>query len=247
MRCEVAIAAGIVATLLALDATTAMADEPPPAEPNPLARDYVDIGLHGGPAWRGNVVDSRYSPFGVSAGATIDVGRAPYWGGIYSEVAQFDGQNGFVDPATNLPPRVRAISAGARAKLAIRLTPRLYLFPSLGAGFGRLDYSSGHYVISGGSNYCNCNTAAFDGFSVTGDATFAYVWRFGAVTFQPLRLTGLMFLSNQNAPHPAGYGYGVSPNGAVLAAAIGVSVDPAAMVLAIWDAVSALTPHGGKM
>ncbi len=52
--------------------------------------------------------------------------------------------------------------------------------------------------------------------------------------------SSFMFESNRNPQYPAGYDYGISRNGVMLAAAIGVSVDPAAMVLAVWDAVRSL-------
>jgi hypothetical protein len=68
-----------------------------------------------------------------------------------------------------------------------------------------------------------------------------HVWRFGAVVLQPLRVNSFMFESNRNPPYPAGYDYGISRNGAILATAIGVSVDPAAMVLALWDTVESLS------
>jgi len=245
VRIGIALAAGIVSAALAVEAADAMAADAPPGEANPLARDYVDIGLRGGPAWRGNTVDGRYSQFGPVLGLTIDIGRAPFWGGIYADIAQFDARAGAVDPKTGEPFTVRAISAGWRAKVAIRLAPRLYLFPALGAGVGHESYSSGHHATSG-PNVCNCNTAGFDGFSVTGEATFAYVWRFGAVTLQPLRVTGFMFESNRSVANPPGYDYGVARNSVMLAAAIGVSVDPAAMVLAVWDAVVALIPRPDK-
>jgi hypothetical protein len=240
----VRVAIAIAAAAFTATATAAAAD-PPAAEPNPLARDYVDIGLHVGPAWRGNVADGRYDPFGWSAGATIDIGRAPYWGGVYSDVAIFDARAGTVDPKTNDPPEVTVISAGWRAKVAVRLTPRIFLFPALGAGFGHVGYSSGHRVVSGIGSVCNCNTAGFDGFSATGEATFAYVWRYGAVTFQPLRVSTFLGMSNRSVAVPAGYDYGVAHSGVLLAAAVGVSVDPAAMVLAIRDAIVAIIPHGG--
>lgn len=229
-----------VAAAIAADAAIAAAGEtPPPGEPNPLARDYVDIGLRGGPAWRGNSADDRYSQFGWVLGMTIDIGRAPFWGGVYADIAQFDARAGVLDPASGQPPGVNAISAGWRAKTAVRLGPRLYLFPALGAGFGQQNYSSGHRM----SGVCYCNTATFNGFSVTGEATFAYVWRFGAVTFQPLRATGFMFMSDRSPANPPGYDYGIARHSVMLAATIGVSVDPAAMVLAVWDAARAVVPH----
>jgi hypothetical protein len=239
------IAVAIVTTALGVTTTaaTAAADTPAPG-PNPLARDYVDIGIHFGPAWRANIADGRYAPFGLGGGVTIDIGRAPYWGGIYSDVAIFTARDGVVDPKTNDPPEVSVISAGWRAKIAIRLTPRIYLFPALGAGFGHVGYASGHWVASGVGAICNCNSAAFDGFSAMGEATFAYVWRYGAVTFQPLRVNTFLGMSNRSAAVPAGYDYGVAHNGLLLAATIGVSVDPAAMVLALRDAIVALIPRG---
>ena len=243
MRVAVGIAAGITAAVLALEAATATAGEPPPGEPNPLARDYVDIGLRGGPAWRGNAADSRYAPVGWGLGMTIDIGRAPFWGGVYADVAIFDARSGIVDPATNQPPEVLALSAGWRAKIAVRLAARLYLFPALGAGFGQENYRSGHYERGNPPGVCNCNTAAFDGFSITGEATFAYVWRFGAITLQPLRATGFMFMSNRSPANPVGYDYGIPRYSVMFAATIGVSVDPAAMVLAIWDAARSLVPR----
>jgi hypothetical protein len=50
-------------------------------------------------------------------------------------------------------------------------------------------------------------------------------------------------MSNGSVAVPPGYDYGVAHNSLLLAAAIGVSVDPAAMVLAIWDAVVAIIPR----
>ncbi len=225
--------------LLTLGFGAAAAAAAPAPEPNPLARDYVDIGIHSGIAWRGNVADSRYAPFGFNLGVTIDIGRAPYWGGIYADLADFGGRDGVVDPITDRSPQVIAISAGWRAKVAIRLAPHLYLFPALGAGFGRLEYDSS-VVLPGPLYRVRSNNATFNGFSVTADATFAYVWRFGAVTLQPLRVSSFMFESNRHPPYPAGYDYGISRNSAILTAAIGVSADPAAMVLAVWDAVKSL-------
>ena len=146
------------------------------------------------------------------------------------------------NPVTNSAPAIWAISAGWRAKIAIRLAPRLYLFPSLGAGFGRLEYHSSA-VLPGPVYRSISNNAAFDGLNVTAEATFAYVWRFGAVTFQPLRVTGFMFESDRSAAHPAGYNYGIARNSVMFAAAIGVSVDPAAMVLAAWDAAKSVVPR----
>src|SRR4051794_35448180 len=76
---------------LALRAAPAAAADGAAPQQNPLAPDYVDIGIHGGIAWRGNVADSRYAPFGFNLGATIDVGRAPFWGGIYADVVELSG------------------------------------------------------------------------------------------------------------------------------------------------------------
>src|SRR4051812_28977244 len=238
----VRIGIAVAAAALALRAAPAAAVDTAAPEPNPLARDYVDMGLHGGVAWRGNVADGRYDPFGVNLGVTIDVGRAPFWGGIYSEGALFNARGSAVDPVTNSAPEIRAISAGWRGKVAIRLAPRLYLFPSLGAGFGRVEYRSSAALPGPGYRFIS-NNAAFDGFSVTGEATFAYVWRFGAVTVQPLRVTGFMFESDRNPAHPAGYDYGIARNSVMFAAAIGVSVDPAAMVLAVWDTAKSVVPR----
>lgn len=238
MRIGIAVAAAA----FALRAVPAAAVDTAAPEQNPLARDYVDIGLHGGVAWRGNVADSRYDPFGLNLGVTIDVGRAPFWGGIYSEGAIFNARGSVVDPVTNSAPQIWAISAGWRGKVAIRLAPRLYLFPSLGAGVGRVEYHSSA-VVPGPFYRAISNNAAFDGFSVTGEATFAYVWRFGAVTVQPLRVSGFMFESDRSPAHPAGYDYGIARNSVMFAAAIGVSVDPAAMVLAVWDAAKSVVPR----
>ena len=232
----------VAAATFALRAAPAAAVDTAAPEPNPLARDYVDVGIHGGVAWRGNVADSRYDPFGLNLGATIDIGRAPFWGGIYSDAAIFNARGSAVDPTTNSAPEVWAISAGWRGKVAIRLAPRLYLFPSLGAGFGRVEYHSSA-VVPGPFYRVISNNAAFDGFSVTGEATFAYVWRFGALTVQPLRVTGFMFESDRNAAHPAGYDYGIARNSVMFAAAVGVSLDPAAMVLAVWDAAKSVVPR----
>jgi hypothetical protein len=237
-----ALALTSAALTAALRVAPAAAADAPGAEPNPLARDYVDIGLHAGIAWRGNVADSRYDPFGFNFGVTIDFGRAPFWGGIYADGGDFGARSGVVDPSTNDSPRIWTVSAGWRGKVAIRLTSRWFLFPSLGAGIGRIEYHSSE-VIPGPFYRVRTNNAAFDGFSVTGDATFAYVWRFGAVTFQPLRVTSFMFEHDRGVPYPAGYDYGISRNSVMLAAAIGVSVDPAAMVLALWDAAKSLIPR----
>jgi hypothetical protein len=238
----VRIAVVVAAAAFALRGAPAAAGDTPAPEPNPLARDYVDVGLHGGVAWRGNLADSRYDPFGLNLGVTIDIGRAPFWGGIYSEGAIFNARGGVVDPTTNTAPEVWAISAGWRGKVAIRLAPRLYLFPSLGAGFGHVEYHS-NAVLPGPFYRAISNNAAFNGFSVTGEATIAYVWRFGAVTLQPVRVSGFMFESDRSPAHPTGYDYGIARNSVMFAAAIGVSVDPAAMVLAIWDAAKSVVPR----
>jgi hypothetical protein len=51
----VRIGIAVAAAALALRAAPAAAVDTAVPEPNPLARDYVDIGLHGGVAWCGNV------------------------------------------------------------------------------------------------------------------------------------------------------------------------------------------------
>jgi hypothetical protein len=52
-----------------------------------------------------------------------------------------------------------------------------------------------------------------------------------------------MFESDRSPAHPAGYDYGIARNSVMFAAAIGVSVDPAAMVLAVWDAAKSVVPR----
>ena len=217
-------------------ATPALADGAPPATSgaNRLALDYVDVGVHGGPVWRGNLGDERFSALGVGVGLTIDIGRAPYWLGIYSDVAIINANDGVVDPTNNERPRLEAISAGWRAKVAVRLSPNLYLFPSLGAGFGQLDYASGDCQLP----RMNCNDAKFNGLAIQADATLAYTWRFGALSLVPIRTTAFLFehRASPMSPNPPGYSYGVPGSALLLGASVGLSLDLCAMAIGIWSA-----------
>ncbi|HLK88540.1 MAG TPA: hypothetical protein VKZ18_01525 [Polyangia bacterium] len=212
----------------------------PAASADPQALDYVDYGIHVGPVWRGSLGDDRFSPVGYGFGMTFDIGRAPYWLGAYADASFLRTKDGFVDPISGEGVDLWAISAGWRAKVAVRLAPRLYLFPSLGAGFGYVYYRSGAcpYVTLGYVKG-NCHDADFHGFGVQGSATFAYTWRFVAVTLEPLRVSGYLF-EHRTAPltpNPPGYDYGVARNSVALAASVGLSLDLSAMALAIWSAV----------
>jgi hypothetical protein len=71
----------------------------PAVIPNPLARVYVDLGVHFGPAWHGTTVDSRYSAVGVGGGMTLDIGRPPFWGGVHADVGMFKHPFAFNPPA----------------------------------------------------------------------------------------------------------------------------------------------------
>jgi hypothetical protein len=212
----------------------------PPAAPGTtgadrLALDYVDVGIHGGPAWRGNLGDQRFSALGVGLGLTIDIGRAPYWLGIYSDVAIINAKDGVVDPTNNERPGLEAISAGGRAKVAVRLSPNIYLFPSLGAGFGQVDYFSGDCPLP----HMNCNDAKFNGLALQADATLAYTWRFAALTLVPMRTTAFLFehRASPMSPNPPGYSYGVPGSALLLGASVGLSLDLSAMAIGIWSAL----------
>jgi hypothetical protein len=230
------------ALLAAAPAHAQVAAAAPTASTDPLALDYVDYGIHVGPAWRGGLGDSRFSPVGWGFGMTFDIGRAPYWLGAYADANFFSTKDGFVDPVSGEGADLWAVNAGWRAKLAVRVAPRLYLFPSVGAGFGQVFYRSGacYYVILG---YIpgNCHDADFHGFGVQGNATFAYTWRFVALTLEPIRVSAFLFehRTAPQVPYPAGYDYGVPRNSVTFAASAGVSVDLSAMAIAIWTAAKA--------
>ena len=88
---------------------------------SPLARDYVDMEAYVGVAWLGTAADDRWVGVGPSFGGAIDIGRAPYWGGIYAIVANFHPKSGVVDPSTGTTPNLVTTSAGWRGKAAVHL------------------------------------------------------------------------------------------------------------------------------
>lgn len=212
----------------------------PPVSADPLALDYVEYGIHAGPVWRGSLGDDRFAPVGFGFGMTFDIGRAPFWLGAYADGSFFSTKDGFVDPVSGEGADLWAVSAGWRAKVAVRLAPRLYLFPSLGAGFGYVYYRSGScpYVTLG---YVpgNCHDADFHGLGVQGNATFAYTWRFVAVTLEPLRVSSYLFehRTAPQTPYPPGYDYGVPRNSVAFAASAGLTIDLSALALALWSAL----------
>jgi hypothetical protein len=207
-----------------------------PAVDNPLARDYVDLGLHFGPAWRGSVVDSRYSAVGYGLGMDLDIGRAPFWGGAYADVGVFSAKSGVRDPVNNDRPTVVLTSAGWRGKAAVRLSPRLFLMPALGAGFGVVDYQSG---ACGRYTKGDCHDVRHAGLGIQATATFVYTWRFTAVTFEPLQFDAFLFERQTSSVGVPGSGesLGVSRHGVAVASFLGFSLDLSAMVLGIRDSI----------
>jgi hypothetical protein len=228
----------------------AVADNTPPSTvslptevPSPLASDYVDVGLHAGPAWRGNAVDSRYSAFGYGLGMTLDIGRAPYWGGVYVDVGILNSKAGVVDPANNEKPSIILTSGGYHGKVAIRLSPRLYFMPAVGVGVGISDYRSGQCLKHVKEN---CHDVRYIGLGVQADATFIYMWRFAALTVEPLRISASLFERQSDSVMGAvgtapGDTLGLARNGVSLGAAVGFSLDLSAMVLAMRDGVVGVT------
>ena len=183
--------AGLCLATLTSRATAAPAT-PADAGPgnDPLRRNYVDLGINGGPTWLGSVGDGRWSPVGIGFGTRLSVGRAPYWGCVYVDVGFFSARDGVVDPRNNERPDLVTTSAGWCGKVAIRLTPRLYLFPMVGAGFGVLDYSAG---FTGRHSPQDLIQARVLGLGVQAEATLVYRWRFAALTLQPIRATAYLF------------------------------------------------------
>jgi hypothetical protein len=223
---------------VAADDGAAVVASSPAAIPNPLDRDYVDLGLHFGPAFHGTVVDSRYSAVGYGGGMTLDIGRPPYWGGVYADVGMFSGKSGVVDPLNNERPKLGLTSAGWRGKAAIRLSPRLFVMPALGVGFGLVDYLSG---ACGRYTKGNCHNARTIGLGIQATASFVYAWRFVAVTFEPLQVNSFLFerrsMSVVNALPDAGVDLGLSRHGVAFASSLGISLDLSAMVLGIRDSI----------
>jgi opacity protein-like surface antigen len=213
---------------------------PPPPNGDPLAPDYVDYGIHLGPAWRGSLGDGRFSSVGFGFGMTLDIGRAPFWLGAYADASFFPTKGGFVDPVSGEGASLDVISAGWRARVAVRIAPRLVLYPSLGAGFGWVSYSSGT-CSPGILGYQpgNCHDADFHGLGIQANATLAYTWRFVALTLEPFRVSAFLFEHRDGplTPYPPGYDYGVARNSVAFAASAGVSLDLSAMALALWSAV----------
>ena len=166
------------------------------------------------------------------------MGRAPYWGCVYVDIAFFSARDGVVDPVNNERPHVLTTSAGWCGKIAIRLTPRLYLFPMVGGGFGVLDYTSGS---SGPHTAQDLNEARATGLGLQAEATLVYKWRFGALTLQPIRATAFLFegLNEHNYVSASGNGsaFGLNRHGISLGASVGLSVDLSAMALAIYDSI----------
>ena len=208
---------------------------------DPLRRNYVDLGINGGPTWLGNVGDGRWSPVGISLGTRLSVGRAPYWGCVYVDAAFFSARDGVVNPVNNERPSLLTTSAGWCGKVAIRLAPRLYLFPMVGAGFGVLDYSSGY---RGRYTPQDQIEARLLGLGIQAEATLVYRWRFGALTLQPIRATAYLFehLDTYDNVSASGSGsaFGLARHGLSLGASIGLSVNLSAITLAIYDSARAL-------
>jgi hypothetical protein len=217
-------------------ASAAAADAGPGDDP--LKRNYVDLEIHAGPTWIGNVGDQRWSPTGLGFGTRISVGRAPYWGCVYVDVSLISARPGVVDPVNNEHPDLVMTSAGWCGKVAVRLTQRLYLFPMLGAGFAVLDYRSGS---SGRNSAQDENEARLIGVGIQAEATLEYKWRYGALTLQPIRATAYLFehLTERNFFDTSGNGsvYGLARHGISLGASIGLSVDLSGITLAIYDSV----------
>jgi hypothetical protein len=206
-----------------------------------LARDYVDVEAHGGVAWLGSAGDDRWSSVGPSFGVAIDVGRAPLWGGIYVDVALFDAKSGVVDPETGRSPLLVATSAGWHGKAAVRLGGSLYFIPSLGAGFGVLDYEGGSADPHGKAG----RFVRYQGLGTQLDARFVYAWRYGALTFEPLRVSAFLFQSRSGSvgvPSDSG-DVGVSRNGVSYGAALGLSLNASEVAISLWEALRGAARH----
>jgi hypothetical protein len=226
--------------IVAVTARPALAAGPPvaaavPPPPSPLAADYVDIEAHGGVAWLGTAGDDRWASTGGSFGATVDFGRAPTWGGVYVDVALYGVRNGVVDPTTGTAPRLVTTSAGWHGKAAVHLGRSFYFMPSAGIGFGVLDYDSGTTDPRGRG----ARLARYQGLGLQLDARFVHAWRFGALTFVPLRIDAFLrerHSGSVGVPSDGGP-FGISSNGVSLGASLGLSVDLSAMVIAVWEGV----------
>jgi hypothetical protein len=218
-------------------AAWAAAADAGPAD-DPLKRNYVDLEIHAGPTWIGNVGDQRWSPIGFGFGTRISVGRAPYWGCIYVDAAFVSARPGVVDPGNNEHPNLLMTSAGWCGKVAIRLAQHLYLFPMVGAGFAILDYTAG---VRGRHTFGTGNEARVEGLGIQAEATLEYKWRYGGLTLQPIRATAYLFehLTEYNDVGASGSGgvFGLARHGIALGASIGLSVDLSGITLAIYDSV----------
>ena len=225
----------IAFALVGSSATTAAAEP----QPDPLARNYVDLGVHGGALLRGSLADARFNPIGYGFGATVDFGRAPFWGGAYVDVDFFGAESGVLDPYSGRPPSLVITSAGWRGKMAVRLGRAFYFFPALGAGFGIAGYRPNGPCS--GTLHPSCGGAEYHGFGIQADAVLAYRWRFGALTLEPIRFVAFLGEHPQDG-RPASSqpgGYGISARGAALGAGAGLTLDLSAMVLAVRDAIEA--------
>jgi len=230
-----------VALLCYTPAAWAAAGDTAPGD-DPLKRNYVDLEIHTGPTWIGNVGDQRWSPVGFGFGTRVSVGRAPYWGCIYVDAAFVSARPGVVDPNNHEHPNLLMTSAGWCGKVAIRLTQHLYLFPMVGAGFAILDYSAGSRAPR---TFQVGNEARVSGVGIQAEATLEYKWRYAGLTLQPIRATAYLFehLTEYNdvAASGSASAFGLARHGISLGASIGLSVDLSAIVLAIYDSLNALT------
>jgi hypothetical protein len=202
---------------------------------DPLAMDYVDLEAHGGVAWLGSAGDDRWTSMGPTFGTAVDFGRAPYWGGVYVDVAIYEARSGVVDPTTGTAPRLVTTSAGWHGKAAVRLARSFYFMPSVGGGFGVLDYDSGTTDPRGRG----ARLVRYLGLGLQLDARFVYAWRFAALTIEPLRVSTFLLQHRSGsvgAPSDSGP-VGVSSNGASLGASLGLSLDLSALAIAIWERV----------
>jgi hypothetical protein len=86
------------------------------------------------------------------------------------------------------------------------------------------------------------------GLGIQTAATFVYAWRFGALTFEPLRLdvflferrtAGLTTVYDDSGDSPAALG--ISRNGIAISASLGASLDLSAIVLSIRDGIVGVT------
>ena len=178
---------------------------------------------------------------GPSFGVVIDAGRPPYWGGIYVDVALFDAKSGVVDPETGERPLLVATSAGWHGKAAVHIAGSLYFMPSLGAGFGVLDYEGGSADPRGKGG----RLIRYQGLGVPLDPRFVYSWRFGALSLEPLRVSAFLFQSRSGSvgvPSDSGQ-VGVSRNGVSLGASVGLSLNVSAVAISIWEAVRDVARH----